>query len=294
MNDLALKVLALFFISCIGFAYGLLAKPQTKDIANLLIKVISPFVVIISIVQSPGGISYLYFTLGAFLFCSILCMLAYFISKFLFKGKERNLFSFTAGTGNTGYFALPIALSLFNENQVAIAIFIIIGVNIYEFSVGYYFMNMGGGAKDILRKTLKLPVIHAAIIGIIIKLLGVEFNNSFISVLDNFKGAYSVAGMLIIGMVLSTGRKSSPDIKFMSVCLFWKHLLVPFISLAFLFFLPKEQFIVIYLMALTPLAGNTVVFSSSLDLHPEKAATSVLLSSLLAIVLIPVCMKFVL
>ncbi|HFV9934726.1 TPA: AEC family transporter [Salmonella enterica subsp. enterica serovar Bovismorbificans] len=292
MNDLALKVLALFFISCIGFAYGLLGKPKTKDIANLLIKVISPFVVIISIVQSPGGISYLYFTLGAFLFCSILCVLAYIISQFLFKGKERNLFSFTAGTGNTGYFALPIALSLFNENQVAIAIFIIIGVNIYEFSVGYYFMNMGGEGENILRKTLKLPVIHAAIIGILIKLVGIDFNDSFMSVLNNFKGAYSVAGMLIIGMVLATGKKSVPDIKFMSVCLCWKHIFVPFISLMFLF-LPKEQFIVIYLMALTPLAGNTVVFSSSLDLHPEKAATSVLLSSLLAIVLIPVCMKFV-
>ncbi|EAM2810176.1 AEC family transporter [Salmonella enterica] len=293
MDGLTLKVFGLFFISCIGFVYGALSKAPAKNIADLLIKIISPIVVIISIVQSPAGVSYLFFSLVAFLFCSVLCVLAYAISYFLFNGKERNLFAFTAGTGNTGYFALPIALSLFNENQIAIVIFIIIGVNLYEFSVGYYVMNMNGSIREALQKTLRLPVIHAAIIGVIIKYIGISINENILSILNNFKGAYSVIGMLIIGMVLSVNARSKPDLKFLFVTLSWKHLLVPLISCVFVF-LPKEQFIVILLMALTPLAGNTVVFSSSLDLHPEKAASAVLLSSLVSIVLIPISMNLIL
>ncbi|GDO98911.1 AEC family transporter [Escherichia coli] len=292
MNELTLKVAGLFLISCIGFIYGTLAKTHPKTIAELLIKVISPVVVVISIVQSPADFSYLIFTPGAFLFCSALCCLAWWLSINLFKGKERNLFSFTAGTGNTGYFALPIALSLFDENQVAIAIFIIIGVNLYEFSVGYYIMNMNGSIREALLKTSKLPVIHAAITGIVIKYAGISINENILDVFNNFKGAYSVTGMLITGMVLSVNAKSKPDIKFLVVTLSWKHLLVPLISCIFMF-TPDEQFSVIFLMALTPLAGNTVVFSSSLDLHPEKAASAVLLSSLLSIVLIPVGMSLI-
>lgn len=290
MDGLTFKVFGLFLISCIGFVYGVLTKYQAKVIADLLIKIISPVVVVISIIQSPADVSYMIYSLVAFIFCSVLCCVAYFISPVFFKGRERNLFSFAAGTGNTGYFALPIALSLFNESQIAIAIFIIIGVNLYEFSVGYYFMNMSGGVGESLKKTLKLPVIHAAIIGFIVKYSGISVNDDLLSVLNNFKGAYSVMGMLIIGMVLSVNAKSKPDIKFLLVSLSWKHLLVPLISCLFIF-LPHEQFLVVFLMALTPLAGNTVVFSSSLDLHPEKAASAVLLSSLISIVLIPVCMN---
>lgn len=291
MDELTLKVVGLFFISCIGFVYGSLTKAPAKSIADILIKIISP-VVVVSIVRSPADFLYLKFSVGAFLFCSLLCLIAYFLSSPLFKGKERNLFAFTAGTGNTGYFALPIVLSLFNENQVAIAIFIIIGVNLYEFSVGYYVMSMNGGIREAIQKTLKLPVIHAAILGIVIKYSGVHLNNDILYVLDNFKGAYSVMGMIIIGMVLSVNAKSIPDFKFLLVALSWKHLLVPVASCVFIF-IPHEQFLVVFLMALTPLAGNTVVFSSSLDLHPEKAASAVLLSSLLSIVLIPVSMKII-
>ncbi|EOC0701560.1 AEC family transporter [Salmonella enterica subsp. enterica serovar Kokomlemle] len=293
MSDLTWKVSGLFIISCLGFIYGVFSKSHTKEISNLLINVISPVVVIISIIQSPGGGYYLYYSLGAFLFCSFLCVLAYFLSALFLSGKERNLFSFTAGTGNTGYFALPIALSLFSEDQISIAIFIIIGVNIYEFSVGYYFMNMGrGDTKSVLHKTLRLPVLYAAILGIALKSMSFDVNNDFLLIINNFKGAYSVLGMLLIGIVLASSPKSAPDIKFMSVSLLWKHCLVPLLSLLFVF-IPEEQFKVVFLMALTPLAGNTVVFSSSLDLHPEKAATSVLLSSLISVVLIPVCMRFV-
>ncbi|HFS2282404.1 TPA: hypothetical protein ACHXFR_005295, partial [Escherichia coli] len=163
---------------------------------------------------------------------------------------------------------------------------------LYEFSVGYYVMSMNGGIREAIQKTLKLPVIHAAILGIVIKYSGVHLNNDILYVLDNFKGAYSVMGMIIIGMVLSVNAKSIPDFKFLLVALSWKHLLVPVASCVFIF-IPHEQFLVVFLMALTPLAGNTVVFSSSLDLHPEKAASAVLLSSLLSIVLIPVSMKII-
>ncbi|MHA1066459.1 AEC family transporter [Enterobacter ludwigii] len=293
MDELTLKVFGLFSISCIGFVYGALNKAPAKNIADLLIKIISPVVVIISIVQSPAGVSYLIFSLVAFLFCTALCCVAYAASSLLFNGKERNLFAFAAGTGNTGYFALPIALSLFNENQIAVAIFIIIGVNLYEFSVGYYIMNMNGSVRESFEKTLRLPVIHAAIIGMVLKYLGIDINEDILSILNNFKGAYSVLGMLIIGMVLSVNARSKPDLKFLFVTLSWKHLVVPLISCIFVF-LPEEQFIVILLMALTPLAGNTVVFSSSLDLYPEKAASAVLLSSLVSIVLIPVSMNLLL
>ncbi|MFT5590488.1 MAG: putative permease, partial [Bradyrhizobium sp.] len=49
---------------------------------------------------------------------------------------------------------------------------------------------------------------------------------------------------------------------------------------------------IIVLMACVPMAGNTVVIANELNLHPEKAATAVMASTLLAIIVIPVALSF--
>lgn len=50
---------------------------------------------------------------------------------------------------------------------------------------------------------------------------------------------------------------------------------------------------VVLLMACVPMAGNTVVIANQLNVHPEKAATAVMLSTILAIVSVPLMMMFI-
>jgi len=295
--DIFFRVLLLILISVIGWVVGKKFKLNSKDISSLLIYVISPLVIFYSIVESPADWSYLKYSLGAFLFASFMAVLGLGFANFFWKDAHINLFGFSAGTGNTGYFALPLVLAIFDCNQIAIAIFIIIGINLYEFTVGYFITAKGSMSyKESLLKVIKMPILYAAIIGILFKYFNVELNDVFLSFLSNFKGAYSVLGMMTIGITISMFTKIGLDFKFSVLSIFWKHVIYPFIGfLIFIFIFPVNKALlqVIGLMIATPMAGNVVVISNSLNLHPEKAATSVMLSTMFALVTVPLALYFV-
>ncbi|MRT52130.1 AEC family transporter, partial [Xylella fastidiosa subsp. multiplex] len=76
--------------------------------------------------QSPADWPYFAYSLGALLTASVAAFIAYGLARMIWSDGRVNIFSFAVGTGNTGYFELPIAFALFNAQQIAIAVFIII------------------------------------------------------------------------------------------------------------------------------------------------------------------------
>jgi len=84
----------------------------------------------------------------------------YSISKLFWKDNSRNILAFTAGTGNTGYFGLPVAMVLFNSEQVGLVVLSILGFVLYENSLGFFITARGNHTvKESLMKVLKLPTI---------------------------------------------------------------------------------------------------------------------------------------
>ncbi len=289
--EIFIRVLSLIFLAGLGWTAGFALKIQPRGISALLIYIISPFVIFISILQSPAKWSYLGYSLAALLTASASAAAAYLVGAALWKDARVNLFSFAGGTGNTGYFGLPIAFALFDENQVAIAVFIIIGVNFYEFTVGYFVAaRVFSSAGESLRRIAKLPTIYAAIAGMLLKSFDFDPGEIVLSTLANFKGAYSVLGMMVIGITLATYQKIRVDWSFLLAAIGWKHCVYPLLA-SFLFChlttIPPKTLAVIVLMLASPMAANTVVIASNLGVHPEKAAFSVMVSTLLAIITVP-------
>jgi len=267
--EVVIRVFLLITISIIGWGVGKKFKLDSKDISTLLVYIISPFVIFYSIIESPANWTYLKFSLGAFLVASLMAVAGLLFARCFWKDSRVNLFGFAAGTGNTGYFALPLILAIFDKTQIAMAIFIIIGINLYEFTVGYLITAKGSlNIKESILKVIKMPILYAAFLGMIFKYLDIQFDEVFLSFLANFKGAYSVLG----------------------------HLIYPvFGILIFMFIFPvnKQILQIVALMVATPMAGNVVVISNTLGLHPEKAATSVMLSTMLALITVPIALFFV-
>ena len=115
--------------------------------------------------------------------------------------------------------------------------------------------------------------------------------NVILSGLANFKGAYSVLGMMVIGLTMARLPKFEIDWRFLSAALTWKYVVWPLTALAAMHFLGGQlaavEKSIIVLMSCVPMAGNTVVIANDLDVHPEKAATAVMASTLLAIAIVP-------
>lgn len=296
-GEIVIRVLSLIFMAGLGWSVGFALKLQSRDIASLLIYIVSPFVIFISILQSPADWSYFGYSAAAFSTASVAAGIAYLVGAVLWQDGRANLFAFAGGTGNTGYFGLPLVFAVFNERQAAIAVFIIIGVNLYEFTCGYFitaraFLTIEESLKCIVR----LPVIYAAMAGMAFKALGIAPGEIVLSALSDFKGTYSVLGMMVIGITLAAYRKIELDRSFLLATIGWKHIVYPLVGIGFFHTLTDvsaRTLAVIALMLASPMAANTVVVANTLGVHPEKAALAVMVSTLLAVVTVPLAAAWV-
>lgn len=103
------KLLALYFLIAIGFIAGRALNVQKESIARILICILAPLVVLYGVWSA--GVAWNVLSLPfLFLVVSIvLCLMARVAGKLLWRDATANLFAFTAATGNTGYFGIPVA-----------------------------------------------------------------------------------------------------------------------------------------------------------------------------------------
>lgn len=295
------KIIPLYVIILLGFIAGKYLEVKRESIASLLIYVIAPVTIfsgIITLTLSPAVLSLpvLFFVVG-----SIMCALFYRIGGYLWKTSEKNVLAFTSGSGNTGYFGLPVVLALFGQEAFGLAIITTLGLILYENSVGFYAIARGQhSVKESLIKLIKLPTLYAFFIALIVNVANIHFSQGITDTLGNFKGAYTVLGMMMIGLGLSSIAKFSVDWKFTSTAFFAKFLIYPLLLVGVIMldmqvfhFYNAFLYKIILLMAIVPLASNTVAFATKLNVHPEKAATTVFLSTVFALFYIPLIMSFV-
>lgn len=110
-----------------------------------------------------------------------------------------------------------------------------------------------------------------------------------------FRGAFTILGMLILGVALADIKKYKWDWKFFSVPFFakfivWPALILLVIALDTNFFHIYDPLIhkVFLLLSIMPLGTNTVVYATQLNVYPEKIATTVVLSTAFSLLLIPI------
>jgi predicted permease len=224
----------------------------------------------------------------------------YKISSIYWSDDTRNILATSAGTGNSGYFMLPIAAALFDDHTLSIYMMAIVGMSVYESSIGYYMCARSvSSTRDSLMKVLKLPMLNAFAFGCLMSLSGITIPDFLDDFLYGMRSAFSILGMIMIGLGLSTISKFEIDIKFTAACLLSKFLLYPiainlFIAMdRFLFEIYDEStYDALQLMSMVPLAANTIVFASIWKLNPERMAATVLISSIFALFYIPVMAGF--
>ncbi len=290
----SLKVLLLVIVTAMGWCAGRLFKINPRDISSLLVYFIAPVVIFEAITSSPASFMYVQYSLGAWSCASLFALLAFYLAKTFWRDQRVHLFSFSGGTGNTGYFALPLTVSLFDSQHVAIAIFIILGVNLYEFTVGYWITARGQfDVRTCYQKISRLPILYAAAAGMIFKGSAIEVPAYISEFLILFQGAYSVLGMMVIGITLAQFLDLKIDWRFLCLSIGWKHLLIPCLGIFIFYYglhVDAELMKVIVLMLSTPMAANIVVLANQLDVHPEIAATTVLFSTCLSLISVPLAL----
>lgn len=293
------KLIPLYGIILIGFVAARRLPIDRQTIGTLLLYVISPLVFFNSVAQMPFDAHFLWLPASTFGLGTVISWTFYRLGGYLWQDSTKNILAFTAGTGNTGYFGIPVILILFGEPAVAYAVMGVIGYVLYENSVGYYLTARGQySAAESLKRVTRLPALYAFLAGLLFSYWKIPIPPYVHDTLVFVRGSYSILGMLIIGIGLAK-LKGAFDWKFLGATFFAKFgvwpaataLLTRLDQSIFHLYSPEIHRIM-FVIASTPLAANTVVLATLLKAEPEKAAMAVLLSTLAALFLIPAYVAF--
>ena len=297
---LLIKLIPLYILILLGYVGGKYLHIKNDSIATLLIDIIVPVVVFTGLITTEINLSTLSLPALFFFVCLFASLITYVISRIFWKDSTSNILSFIAGSGNTGYFGLPVAIALFGNSVIGQVAAVIIGTNLYMITIGYYITAKGHHTvKESIMKVVKLPILYAFILGILVNLAGIKLGKLYFDTASAFNGAYVVLGMMLIGLGLSDNKEFKIDLRFIGLSFIAKFLLWPSIVLLLLFIdhstfkiFNPTHYKVIMLMAIVPLAANVVSYAAILKSHTEKVSMAVLLSTLFALFYIPLVAIF--
>lgn len=292
---LGLKILPLYLTIALGYIFIRFLRADREAMASLLIYIIGPVVIFMAAYKVQLNLAVIMLPIVLFILNSILSLGTLRLSKNFFADNTKNILAFSAGTGNTGYFGIPLAIMILSEDLANIYIFTVLASLLYESTVGFFVVAKGHYTiKQSMIKVAKLPSIYALILGLIFNLFQIEFSTNLIGYLDYFKGAYAILGMMMIGMGLKGLEHVGIDKMFMGFAFTLKFLIYPLAVLAIIWtdsyyfnFFNSDLYKVMFLFAIPPMAGNTVAVAALLKVHPEKAALAVIISTAISIVTIP-------
>lgn len=293
---LLFKIIPLYMNLILGFIAGKWLHVQRESIATLVIYMVAPIVFFTGIVRMDLTPSLLAVPLLGFTLALIICTGSYLFTRQIYSNARPNIMAAAAGTGNTGYFGLPIAMMLFDAQAVGVYLLLSIGITIYENTVGFYLTAKGNmTAGDALRKTLRLPLIYAFLAGVVVNFSGMTMPELVNDFAGYMRGAYTVLGMMIIGLALSTLARFTLDTGFTVLLFAARFGLWPLLAFGtvwldrnLLGFYDSHVHKAVILASFMPLAANSAAVAALLKCEPEKIATAVLLSTLFAAIYVPV------
>ena len=272
-----------------------------RPIATLLIYLIAPLTFFRGLVLGGPTPAYLLITAALFITACGVALLVNAVARHLLPADESAVLAFSAGTGNTGYFGLPVALVVLPSEGVTLYLFAVLGVTLYEFTLGFYLSARGRfSVRESLLKITRLPLIYAFLAALLVEGIGLEVPASVMRGLEVFPSAYTLLGMMIIGMTLGRVSPREFDLRFIGACVGVRYLLWPTLMLAAVLVLQAslglspELAMALLLIGVVPMAANVVVVAMELGIAPEKGAVAVLMTTLLAPLLIPLYLELTL
>ena len=290
------KLAPLYGMIFLGVFLGRLLKVEIIHLGKFLFYGTTPFIIFTAILPmqiNKGTLSlpFLIFTL-----CSSFALIFYYLLKNTWKDERRNIMAYCAGTGNSGYFGLPLAILFFDEQTLGAYTLTVLGMILFENTLGFYLAaRRQYSSLHCIKKLAYLPSFHAFIFALTLN----YYSFSLPQIIHYYEGPlralHTLLGMFMIGIGLSSVSRKIFDPSFISLAFFCKFLLWP---LSIIFIIKIESLLwgqytpnihnALFLIAIVPLPANAIVISNIFNLEPEKTACVIILSTLFGAFYIPV------
>ena len=279
----------------LGVVVGRVLDVDRGTVGSILVRAISPVVFFGAVASAPVGPRDL--VLPALFLCvpTAICLASLAITRRLLPASEARLAAFLVGSANIGYFGVPAALAVLPARVLGSYMLCLLGFTVYENTVGYYMLARGrGDVRSSLKRVASLPSLHAIALGLAVNWLGLTGGPAFNALWGDFKSCYVVLGMLTLGLGLARLSNAGAMLRFASVTTMLRFLLWPVAAACMVIadvaagaLVGGDVQRITLLLAALPCATSGAIFAAELGVEPEKAAVSVLVTTLLALATIP-------
>lgn len=290
----------LLFSTCIplaalillGFAIGRWQNIDIKSVATLAIYAITPLVGFGSAAQLDFSASLVLLPVCTFIIAALIGIGSFILGVRFLGRAEACLLPVACGSGNTGYFGLPLALALFGTQAAGIYFLANLGVVVFETSLGFYFIARGAlSSREALRRVMQLPILYALTAGLVFAAMHIPLPVPAIKLWELCKGAYVVVGMMIAGLALAQSKGFALTPRLAAIAFTGKFVMWPMAALAFatldLGLFTPEVHSLIMVLSMAPVAANLPAYAAANNAPIRDAAMLVLVSTVFAIVAIP-------
>lgn len=298
MLFLYIKLISLIFCAVLGYIGGRYFSICQKSAAVLIVYLLAPVFNFYVMANSPLPYDDLVIIPISLFLCLAVGIPALWIGKKAFPDSRANLLSLTLSVPNAGYFGIPLVLVIFGESYLAHQLLISVGVGLSVYTYGFYIMNRSVFTiRTCLLKVFTLPVIYAIVAGMLFSHFGLKIPEVLTPTFELFKGAYSVLGLMMIGIGLGKAKGFAFDWKLISITMIGKFLVYPLLTAlilfadAYTFYLLDDTARYLFVIsALMPLGINTINFAALTNEKEAEAATLVVVSTVIACIFIPLIM----
>jgi len=295
------QLIPLYLLIAMGFIGGRHLDVNLHSMAIVVIYFISPVVVFGAVAQMDFRPDYLILPLVLFTLSVIITTLSFHGAKQLFKDNIANLIGLSSATSNSGYFGLPLVIALFGADKSGLYILGNFGAEIVGITLAFYFGARGNfSVRESLLKLVKIPFIHAMALGLFWNLAIGDLPPIFLTYWGYFTGAWTIIGMMLIGVALGKLSSFRVNIRLTSWLCMVKFIVWPLavggaVALDQFYFhlFGMEVWALFILWSLCPLPNNVVAFAAQLNIRPDEAALTVLASNIVALFVLPAVLSLI-
>lgn len=221
------------------------------------------------------------------LFTLATMLLSHLLTRFLHvKAGESAALKNSVSLMNSGNFGLPVSQMIFSANPLGITvqIFVLVFQNLLTYTYGLYnLLAATKSIKDIMRSFIKLPIIHALILGLLFQLFQIQMPNALLIPLDYLSAGFVSLALLLLGAQLANIR-----IRVFHRIITWavagRLIAGPALSLLVIYILGMDGIVAqsLFIASSFPTSRNTSTMAMEYQVEPELHAQIVLYTTLLS------------
>lgn len=283
---------ALISIGALLFKSGKLSHEGARCLSEILISVILPFVIIKSYIID-FTLELLTGLLISFAAALVLLLASMLISHVFFK--KIPIANFSAAFSNAGFIGIPLVSAFFgNEAVFYISSFVAL-LNIFQGTYGVYMIT--GNRKNIsICAIISNPIIIGFVTGLCLFVFQADIPEICIEFCSSIAALNAPVAMFSLGVYISGIHLKHifTDKLSLKVSLF-RLIIIPFIALILLSFLPEKLYILkfsLFLAVAAPVGSNAAVFAQIHHINCTPAVKNICLSTLLSLLTLPLLGSF--